>query len=220
MPLLVERSARQASYLRAEGSWLFTHDHKRIGVMFLVATSVFLFLGGLFALLIRAQLLSPAGALTDLPTYNRWFTLHGVIMVFLFMIPALPSGVGNFIVPLQIGARDVAFPRLNLASFWVYVLGATLCVTGMFVGGSDTGWTFYVPYSTSTPMSLAPVVAGVFVVGLSSIMTGLNFIVTIHTLRARGVTWGRIPVFTWAIYATSIIQVLATPVLGMSLALV
>jgi cytochrome c oxidase subunit I len=220
MPLLVERSARQTSYLRAEGSWLFTHDHKRIGVMFLVATSVFLFLGGLFALLIRAQLLSPGGALTDLPTYNRWFTLHGVIMVFLFMIPALPSGVGNFIVPLQIGARDVAFPRLNLASFWVYVLGATLCVVGMVAGGSDTGWTFYVPYSTSTPMSLAPVVAGVFVVGLSSIMTGLNFIVTIHTLRARGVTWGRVPVFTWAIYATSIIQVLATPVLGMSLALV
>ena len=214
----------RVTYLTAGGggirSWLTTHDHKRIGIMYLVATGLALFLGGIFALLLRAQLLTPQGAIVDYPTYNRLFTLHGVVMVFLFMIPAIPGAFGNFIVPLQLGARDVAFPRLNLASFYVYLAGATLVLGGMLLGGADTGWTFYVPYSTSSPMNLVPVVAGIFVVGLSSIMTGLNFIVTTHTLRAKGMTWGRVPLFTWTIYATSIIQILATPVLGMSLALV
>ncbi len=218
--LLAERKTIEPSYLNAEGSWLGTHDHKRIGLMFLVVTSAMMFVGGLFALLLRAHLLSPQGALADYPTYNRWFTIHGVTMIFLFMIPGIPTSFGNFFVPIMIGARDVAFPRLNLASFYVYVTGALVVLLGMVLGGADTGWTFYVPYSTTSPMSLAPVVTGIFIVGLSSILTGINFITTIHTLRAKGITWGRLPVFVWTIYATSIIQILATPVLGMSLVLV
>src|SRR5690606_35704856 len=153
-------------------------------------------------------------------TYNRLFTLHGVTMVWLFMIPAIPSGFGNFLIPLMIGARDVAFPRMNLASFYVYLVGAVITLGGMLWGGTDTGWTFYVPYSVSTATAIVPVLTGVFVVGISTIMSGINFIVTIHTLRERSVGWMRQPLFVWTIYATSIIQVLATPVLGMTLALV
>jgi cytochrome c oxidase subunit 1 len=219
MLLHAEREA-SASYLATHHSWLGTHDHKKIGLMFLAVTSTMFFLGGLFALLMRAQLLSPEGALVDYPVYNRWFTIHGIAMVFLFMVPAIPTAFGNFFVPIMIGAKDVAFPRLNLASFYVYLTGALTTILGLFIGGADTGWTFYVPYSTSSPMVLAPVVTGIFIVGVSSIMTGLNFVVTIHTLRAKGIGWDRVPVFCWTIYATSVIQLLATPVLGMSLALV
>ncbi len=153
----------------------------------------------------------------DATTYNRMFTLHGVTMVFLFMIPAIPTIFGNFVLPIQIGARDLAFPRLNLASFYVYLIGATVTVGGMIAGGTDTGWTFYAPYSTTTPTAVVPVALGVFILGVSNIFTGINFIVTTHTLRAKGISWHHLPLFVWAIYATSIIQVLATPVLGLSL---
>src|SRR5438105_8244860 len=201
-------------------SWLNTRDHKRVGIMFLVAVVFFFFLGGVFALAIRLKLLYPGPFMMDALTYNRLFTLHGVTMIFLFMIPAIPSAFGNFVLPLMIGARDVAFPRLNLASFYVYLAGAVLAVWGMIHGGADTGWTFYTPYSTTTPTQVLPILLGAFVLGFSSIMTGMNFIVTVHTLRAPGLTWTRMPLFVWGLYATSIIQVLATPVLGITLLVV
>jgi cytochrome c oxidase subunit 1 len=201
-------------------SWLNTRDHKRIGVMFLVAVTIAFALGGLFALLIRIELLTPGPTVMDAMTYNRMFTLHGVVMIFLFMIPAIPSGFGNFLLPIMLGAKDVAFPRLNLLSFYIYVLGALVALYGMIHGGADTGWTFYTPYSTTTVTKVVPVLLGAFILGFSSILTGLNFIVTTHTMRAPGMTWGRIPLFVWSIYATSIIQILATPVLGMTLLLV
>ncbi len=200
--------------------WFFTQDHKRIGVMFLIATACALALGGFFALALRLELATPEADLVTPAIYNRLFTMHGVIMVWLFMIPAIPSGFGNFLVPLMIGARDVAFPRLNLASFWLYVLGALITVIGMFAGGADTGWTFYVPYASSSPTVVIPILVGVFVLGISSIFSGLNFITTIHTLRTEHLRWRDLPLFVWTIYATSIILVIATPVLGMTLALV
>jgi cytochrome c oxidase subunit I len=211
------------NYLSAEPgvrSWLTTRDHKRIGVMFLVLTILAFALGGVFALLIRIELLTPGPTIMDAMTYNRMFTLHGVVMIFMFMIPAIPSVFGNFFLPLMIGAQDVAFPRLNLLTVYLYLLGAAIAVYGMVHGGADTGWTFYTPYSTTTTTKVAPILLGAFVLGLGSILTGINFIVTTHTLRAPGVTWHRLPLFVWAIYATSIIQVLATPVLGMTLLLV
>jgi cytochrome c oxidase subunit 1 len=201
-------------------SWLNTRDHKRVGVMFLATVIFFLFLGGLFALTLRLKLLQPGPFLIDALSYNRLFTLHGIVMIFMFMIPAIPSGFGNFVLPLMLGARDVAFPRLNLASFYIYLAGAALAVWGMIHGGADTGWTFYTPYSSTTPTQVFPILLGVFVLGFSSILTGLNFIVTVHTLRAPGITWMRMPLFVWSIYATSIIQVLATPVLGITVLIV
>jgi cytochrome c oxidase subunit 1 len=200
-------------------SWLNTRDHKRIGVMFLVATTVAFALGGFFALLLRLELLTPGPTVMEAMTYNRLFTLHGVVMIFLFMIPAIPSGFGNFLVPLMLGAKDVAFPRLNLFSFYLYLTGAAVALYGMIHGGADTGWTFYAPYSTSTVTAVIPVLLGAFILGFSSILTGLNFIVTTHTMRAPGLTWDRIPLFVWSIYATSIIQILATPVIGMTVLL-
>src|SRR5512140_1475978 len=201
-------------------SWLLTRDHKRIGVMFLIATTASLFLGGIFALLIRIELLTPGPTIVDAMTYNRLFTLHGVVMIFLFMIPAIPSGFGNFLLPIMLGAKDVAFPRLNLLSFYLYLAGAAVALWGMIHGGADTGWTFYTPYSTTTATKVVPVLLGAFILGFSSILTGLNFIVTTHTLRAPGMTWMRMPLFVWSIYGTSIIQILATPVLGMTVLLV
>jgi cytochrome c oxidase subunit I len=212
-----------SDYLTADAgirSWLLTRDHKRIALMFLVGTSLSLALGGVFALLLRLELLTPESTLMTAGMYNRMFTLHGIVMVFMFMIPSIPAVFGNFLLPIMIGAKDVAFPRLNLASFYVYLAGSIISLYAMIDGGADAGWTFYTPYSTSTPSAVTPVAFGVFVLGLSSIMTGLNFIVSVHTLRAPGITWHRMPLFVWAIYATSIIQVLATPVLGMSLLLV
>jgi cytochrome c oxidase subunit 1 len=205
---------------RTLGGWLTTLDHKRIGVMFFVAVSLALFLGGIFALTMRLELATPEPTFVGNDTYNRLFTLHGVIMVWLFMIPSIPTTFGNFLLPLMLGAEDVAFPRLNLTSFYVYVAGALVTLFGMLIGGADTGWTFYVPYASGTPSAVIPILLGVFVLGWSSILTGLNFIVTVHTMRAKGVGWFRMPLFVWAIYATSIIQVLATPVLGLSLLLV
>jgi cytochrome c oxidase subunit 1 len=211
------------NYLNAEKgvrSWLTTLDHKRIGVIYLVLTLSGFFLGGVFALLLRLELLTPGPTVMDAMTYNRMFTLHGVIMIFLFMIPAIPGIFGNFFLPLMIGAQDVAFPRINLLSVYLYLMGAAIAVWGMIQGGTDTGWTFYTPYSTTTVTTVAPVLLGAFILGLGSIVTGLNFIVTIHTMRAPGITWMRLPLFVWATYATSVIQVLATPVLGMTLLLV
>ena len=196
-------------------SWLLTKDHKRIGVMFLVLTLIAFLLGGIFALLLRIELLTPGPTIMDALTYNRLFTLHGIVMIFLFMIPAIPSAFGNFFLPIMLGAKDVAFPRLNLATIYIYLIGASLALWGMIHGGADTGWTFYTPYSTTTPTKIVPILLGVFILGFASIFTGLNFIVTVHTLRAPGMTWMRMPLFVWSIYGTSIIQVLATPVLGL-----
>jgi len=210
------------NYLNCETgikSWLLTRDHKRIGLMFLGCVTVALFLGGLFAMLIRIELLTPDETIMSAQTYNRMFTLHGVVMIFLFMIPAIPSGFGNFVLPMMIGAEDVAFPRLNLASWYIYLGGASIALWGMIHGGADTGWTFYTPYSTTTFTNVVPILIGAFVLGFSSIATGLNFIVTVHTMRGPGLTWNKLPLFVWSIYATSVIQVLATPVLGITVAL-
>jgi len=201
-------------------SWLFSTDHKRIGVLYFVATTAALGLGGVFALLLRIEHLTPGPTLVDQTTYSRLFTLHGITMVWLFLIPSIPTTFGNFLLPLQIGAREVAFPRLNLLSFWIYVFGAAWVLIAMWLGAIDTGWTFYTPYSTQSPSAVVPTLIGIFIVGWSTILTGINFIVTVHTMRARGVTWMRVPLFTWAMYGTSIIQVLATPVLGLSLLIV
>ncbi|MBI3182778.1 MAG: cbb3-type cytochrome c oxidase subunit I [Myxococcales bacterium] len=213
----------ERTYLNARRgvvSWLTTRDHKRIGLMFLMGSLTALLIGGAMAMAIRLELLSPGPSVMDALTYNRFFTLHGVVMIFLFMVPAIPSVFGNFLLPIMLGAKDVAFPRLNLASFYLYLAGAALALWGMIHGGADTGWTFYAPYSTTTPTQVAPILLGVFTVGMSSIFTGLNFIVTIHTMRAPGLSWGRLPLFVWAVYGASIIQVLATPVLGLVLLLV
>jgi cytochrome c oxidase subunit I len=196
-------------------SWLLTLDHKRIALLYLSVVLVSFLFGGIFAMVIRLELLTPGPTIIEALTYNRMFTLHGVVMIFLFMIPAIPAVFGNFFLPIMIGAKDVAFPRWNLISFYLYLFGAILAVWGMLNGGTDTGWTFYTPYSTTTAKGVLPVLLGVFVIGFSSILTGLNFIVTIHTLRAPGITWFKLPLFIWAIYGTAIIQVLATPVIGL-----
>ena len=210
------------NYLNADRgvwSWLTTIDHKRIGIMYLVSVLIAFLLGGIFAMALRLELLTPGPTIMGANTYNRMFTLHGVVMIFLFMIPAIPGVFGNFMLPLMLGAKDVAFPRLNLLSLYLYWTGATLALSGMIMGGTDTGWTFYAPYSTTTPMTLFPVLLGVFILGFSSILTGLNFLVTVHTMRAPGVTWQRMPLFVWGMYATALIQVLATPVLAITLLL-
>src|SRR5215510_10379332 len=196
-------------------SWLLTKDHKRIALLYLFSVTLFFFLGGAFAVLIRLELLTPQGDLVQAETYNKLFTMHGVIMVFFFLIPSIPAVLGNFMLPLMIGARDVAFPRLNLLSWYLYMAGALFVSTVVVTGGVDTGWTFYTPYSTMSSTShVVPTALGIFIVGFSSILTGLNFIVTIHRMRAPGLTWFRLPLFVWSLYATSLIQLLGTPVLS------
>lgn len=175
--------------------------------------------GGIFALLLRTELLSPEKILVEADTYNQFFTLHGAIMIFLFIIPSIPAILGNFVLPLMIGAKDVAFPRLNLASWYIYVVGALFALFSIVSGGVDTGWTFYTPYSVTTNTSVISMTLGAFILGFSSIFTGLNFIVTVHKLRAPGMTWFKMPLFVWGMYATALIQVLATPVLGITLIL-
>src|SRR5690606_27040066 len=197
-------------------SWALTVDHKRIGVMYLVSVLTFFLVGGLLALLVRLELLAPGG-MFEQQTYNQLFTMHGVVMVFLFIIPSIPASLGNFFLPLQLGAKDVAFPKLNLFSFYIYVVGAIMAIVAMIVGAVDTGWTFYTPYSLTTDTAVVITVLAAFVLGFSSILTGLNFIVTIHKLRPPGMTWFRMPLFLWALYSTSVIQLLATPVLGITL---
>jgi len=202
-------------------SWLSTHDHKRIGILFAFSITALFFIGGAAATIIRLELLTPAGDLVSEQTYNKLFTMHGVIMIWFFLIPSIPSTLGNFLLPLMIGARDLAFPRLNLASWYLYVGGALFTIGALVAGGVDTGWTFYTPFSTMfSNTHVIAAAAGVFIVGFSSILTGINFIVTIHTMRAPGLTWFRLPLFVWALYATSLIFVLATPVLAMTLLLI
>jgi cytochrome c oxidase subunit 1 len=199
-------------------SWLLTRDHKRIALLYLASVTLFFFLGGAFAVLIRLELLTPPGDLVSAETYNKFFTMHGVVMVFFFLIPAIPATLGNFLVPLMIGAKDLAFPKLNLASWYIYVAGGLFTLWAVVTGGVDTGWTFYTPYSTlvsNTNVSLT--VIGIFITGFSSILTGLNFIVTIHQMRAPGMTWFRLPLFIWSHYATSLIMVLGTPVIAITL---
>ena len=204
-------------YLTEKGfhSWAFTIDHKRIGVMYICTTLAFFLVGGILALLLRLKLLVPGPAFFSDHTYNVLFTMHGAMMIFLFIIPAIPSSLGNFFIPLLIGARDVVFPRLNLFSYWIFVAGILVTI-GSLVSPMDTGWTFYTPYSAETSAAVTTLCLGLFLVGMSSILTGLNFIVTIHTMRAPGMNWYRLPLFIWGMYATSIIQVLSTPVIGIT----
>ena len=208
------------TYTRGFASWALTLDHKRIGVMYMFAVLLSFLVGGIFALLVRTELLTPGPTIpgVDANLYNQFFTLHGAIMVFLVIIPSIPAALGNFVLPVMLGAKDVAFPRLNLGSFYLWIIGAICAVASLLYGGFDTGWTFYTPYSTTTSTGgVIPVVIGVFILGFSSIFTGINFVVTIHKLRPPGMTWFRMPLFLWALYATALIQVLATPVLGITL---
>jgi cytochrome c oxidase subunit 1 len=212
------------NYLNADygvRSWLLTVDHKRIALLYLASVTLMFFIGGAFAVAIRLELVTPPGDLVQSETYNKLFTMHGVVMVFFFLIPGIPTVLGNFLVPLMIGARDLAFPRLNLASWYIFTAGGLLMLWVILNGGVDTGWTFYAPYSTvfSNTQVVATGVAA-FIAGFSSILTGLNFIVTIHKMRAPGLTWFRLPLFIWSHYATSIIMVLGTPVIAVTLLMV
>ena len=202
-------------------SWLLTTDHKRIAILYLISVTTFFFFGGFFAMLIRLELLTPQGDLMQADTYNKVFTMHGMIMVFFFLIPVVPAVLGNFLVPLMIGAKDLAFPRINLLSWYLYIIGGILMTHVMLSGGVDTGWTFYSPFSTEyTNTKIVEAGLAVFIAGFSSIFTGLNFIVTIHRMRAPGLTWSRLPLFMWANYATSLIMVLGTPVIAITIVLV
>jgi cytochrome c oxidase subunit I len=224
MATAVLESSERETYLNREygiKSWLLTVDHKRIALLYLIGITLFFFIGGFFALLIRLELLTPAGDLVQADTYNKLFTMHGQVMVFFFLIPAVPAVLGNFLIPIMIGARDLAFPRINLLSWYLYMGGGVLMLYTILNGGVDTGWTFYTPLSTEfLKTNVVTAALAVFVAGFSSILTGLNFIVTIHRMRAPGMTWNRLPLFVWAHYATSLIQILGTPVLAISLVLV
>lgn len=200
-------------------SWLTTLDHKRIGILYFITVSLFFLIGGIFALLIRTELFSTGSTIMSAEQYTRAMTYHGAIMVFLVIIPGIPAFLGNFILPMHLGAKDVAFPRLNLASWYCLIIGAALAIFSLYFGGADTGWTFYTPYAIKHSPAVITIVLGVFVAGFSSILTGLNFIVTTHKLRAPGMTMNRIPLFVWALYSTAIIQVLATPVLAITVLL-
>src|SRR6059058_4977114 len=217
-------SEERKNYINAEygiRSWLFTTDHKRIALLYLISITFFFFIGGFFALLIRLELLTPAGDLLTADAYNKAFTMHGVVMVFFFLIPSIPAVLGNFLIPMMIGARDLAFPRLNLLSWYIYMVGAMFTLWAVVHGGVDTGWTFYTPYSTaSSNTNVIAAAVGIFITGFSSILTGLNFIVTIHTMRAPGMTLFRLPLFVWSHYATSLIFVLGTPVIAVTLLMV
>ncbi|MBK8901638.1 MAG: cytochrome c oxidase subunit I [Anaerolineaceae bacterium] len=202
-------------------SWLLTTDHKRIGILYMIAVTFFFAVGGVAATAVRLELLTPYGDLVQAETYNKLFTIHGVIMVWFFLIPSIPNTLGNFLIPLMIGAEDLAFPRLNLASWYIFMIGGLVTLSAVIFGGVDTGWTFYTPYSSvysNTAVVLA--ILGVVIAGFSSIFTGVNFVVTVHKLRAPGMTWFRLPLFVWSHYATSLILVLATPVLALVLILV
>jgi cytochrome c oxidase subunit I len=204
-------------------SWLLTLDHKRIGILYLVSVTLMFFVGGAFAVLIRLELMTPPGDLVQSDTYNKLFTMHGIIMIFFFLVPAIPSVFGNFVLPMMLGARDLAFPRINLLSWYLFMAGALMMVGVLLGGGLDTGWTFYTPYSSSPDRSktdVLPAIVAIFVTGMSTILTGLNFIVTIHTMRVPGLTWFKLPLFVWALYATSLILLLATPVVGVAMILV
>jgi cytochrome c oxidase subunit 1 len=202
-------------------SWLLTKDHKRIAILYLVSITAMFFVGGFFAMLIRLELLTPAGDLVSSDTYNKLFTMHGISMIFFFLIPSVPAVLGNFLIPLMVGAKDLAFPRINLLSWYLYIIGATFALVSMVMGGVDTGWTFYTPFSTTySNTHVIGTALGIFIAGFSSIFTGLNFIVTIHRMRAPGMTWTRLPLFCWSNYAASLIMVLGTPVVAITILLV
>ncbi|MCU1284957.1 MAG: Cytochrome-c oxidase [Acidobacteriales bacterium] len=222
-PTVGVTQAPEENYINAEyglKSWLLTRDHKRIAILYLITITFFFFIGGFFALLLRLELLTPAADLLEVDTYNKMFTLHGVIMVFFFLIPSIPTTLGNFLIPMMLGAKDLAFPRINLLSWYLFIIGGTLAITAMITGGVDTGWTFYTPLSsTYLNTGVTTTALGVIIAGFSSILTGLNFIVTIHRMRAPGMGWFQLPIFIWTHYATSIIMVLGTPVLAITLTL-
>jgi len=203
-------------------AWIFTTDHKRIGILYLVTILFFFFAAVTLGALMRLEMWQPEGTIMQPQTYNTFFTLHGIIMIFLFVIPVGPAVFGNFMIPLMIGAKDVFFPRLNLLSWWLYLAGGVLALISVFLpgGAADTGWTFYVPYSIRTTTNVIPALMAAFILGFSSILTGLNFITTIHRMRAPGMTWFKMPLFVWASYATAWIQTLATPIIGITLLLV
>lgn len=203
-------------------SWIFSTDHKRIGLLYFYSVLAFFLVGVLLGLALRLELMAPGRDIMSAQTYNAVFTVHGVVMIFLFIIPGIPGAFGNMVMPIQIGAADVSFPRLNLFSWWLYAIGTVLVLLSLFTGGGapDTGWTFYVPFSARTGTNVSLALFGVFILGFSSILTGINFVTTIHRLRAEGMTWSRIPLFTWSLYATAWVQILATPVLGITLVLV
>src|SRR5262250_369751 len=201
-------------------SWLLTTDHKRIAILYLISVTFFFFLGGIFASLIRIHLLTPSGYLVTPETYNKLFTMHGVAMIFFFLIPSIPAVLGNFLIPIMIGAKDLAFPKINLLSWYIYLIGGAFVLYSFATGGLDTGWTFYTPLSSIYSNSaVTPAVIGIFINGFSSILTGLNFIITVHTMRAPGMTWFRLPLFVWSHYATSLIFILGTPVIAITLLL-
>ena len=208
--------------LKGMFGWIFSTDHKRIGILYLYAIVIFFVVGVLLGVLMRLEMLYPANTIVDPQTYNTFFTLHGIIMIFLVVIPAFPSVFGNFFLPLQIGAKDVFFPRLNLLSWWLFMIGGLLALVSIFLPGgpADTGWTFYVPYSLRSTANIIPALLAAFILGFSSILTGLNFITTIHRMRAPGMSWFRMPLFVWSLYSTAWVQVLATPVVGITLLLV
>ncbi len=223
-PAAVVRERPAKTYLTEGGrtlsSWLLTTDHKRIGLLYLYSILLFFTIAALAAAMMRLELITPPGDMVTSQTYNKLFTIHGTLMVWFFLIPSIPAVLGNFVIPMMIGARDVAFPKLNLLSWYLFNLGGLFALYAVTFGGVDTGWTFYTPYSTSfTNSHVVTMAAGVFIAGFGSILTGLNFIITIHKLRTTGMTWSRLPLFIWSLYATSVILVLATPVLAITLAL-
>jgi len=221
--MITAASQEREHYLNASyglKSWLLTKDHKRIGLLYLATITLFFFIGGAFATLIRLELLTPAGDMVTAETYNRLFTMHAIAMIFFFLIPSIPATLGNFFLPMMIGARDLAFPKINLLSWYLLVIGGLFTLYAMLAGGVDTGWTFYTPYSSTYSNSYVIATAlGIFISGFSSILTGLNFIVTVHRMRAPGMTWFKMPLFVWSNYATALIQVLGTPVIAVTIVL-
>ena len=202
-------------------SWLLTTDHKRIALLYLTSITFMFLVGGIAATLMRIHLIEPEGALFQPETYNKMFSIHGIVMVFFFLIPSIPAVLGNFLVPMMVGARDLAFPKINLLSWYLYITGSLFILYAIMAGGVDTGWTFYPPYSSIYAHThVIAAVLGIFITGFSSILTGLNFIVTIHKMRAPGMTWFRMPLFLWSIYATSVIFILGTPVVAITLGLI
>jgi cytochrome c oxidase subunit 1 len=220
----IQATMPQEHYLNHEfgiKSWLLTKDHKRIGILYMLSITFFFVIGGIGATLIRLNLLTPNGTLVSAETYNKLFTLHGIMMVFFFLVPSVPAVLGNFALPLMLGAKDVAFPRINLLSWYIFIAGGSLELWALISGGVDTGWTFYTPFSTTfSNTNVITAALAIFIAGFSSILTGLNFIVTTHRMRAPGMTWFKLPLFVWSTYATSIIQVLGTPVIAITLVLV
>ncbi|HEX8169332.1 MAG TPA: cytochrome c oxidase subunit I [Thermoanaerobaculia bacterium] len=222
-PFIEPSATARRNYINDEYgvlSWLLTRDHKRIAILYLISVTIFFIVGGIFAFLMRLELLTPEGDMFTSDQYNKLFTLHGIVMIFFFLIPVIPAVLGNFLLPIMLGAKDLAFPKLNLLSWYIYMIGGTFGVVVIITGGVDTGWTFYTPFSTQySNTHVFATTLGAFITGFSSILTGLNFLVTIHRMRAPGLTWFRLPLFVWSIYATSVVIMLATPVLAITLVL-